>query len=155
MRYLLLSRWMKKHSDAGNRTRVTCVTGRYTEPLYYIGFTRDCRKAMHTESAFRLAISAKQSTKTTPVGFEPTRGNPNRFRIYRLNPSAIVSCWCLAFLAGSVIPHILAPVAQWIRRRPSKPEVVGSIPTGGAFSQYSSYKRTTTRQKKFLEPRGI
>lgn len=26
-----------KNSDAGNRTRVTCVTGRYTEPLYYIG----------------------------------------------------------------------------------------------------------------------
>ena len=26
-----------------------------------------------------------------------------------------------------------APVAQWIRRRPSKPEVVGSIPTRGVF----------------------
>ena len=29
---------LPKSSEAGNRTRVICVTGRYTEPLYYFGW---------------------------------------------------------------------------------------------------------------------
>lgn len=28
---------------------------------------------------------------------------------------------------------LVAPVAQWIERRPSKPQVVGSSPTGGVY----------------------
>lgn len=28
---------------------------------------------------------------------------------------------------------LVAPVAQWIEHRPSKPQVVGSSPTGGAY----------------------
>ena len=56
-----------------------------------------------------------------------------------------------------------APVAQWIRRRPSKPEVVGSIPTGGVnFKKKAREKKIEPKKKKaFLhlgpkvEERGI
>lgn len=36
----------------------------------------------------------KQAKRSTMAGFEPTRGNPNRFRICRLNPSATLSLDC-------------------------------------------------------------
>ena len=33
----------------------------------------------------------EQAKRSTMAGFEPTRGNPSRFRICRLNPSATLS----------------------------------------------------------------
>ena len=36
-------------------------------------------------------------------------------------------------------PKVFAPVAQWIEHRPSKPRVVGSIPTGRASNDSDKY----------------
>jgi hypothetical protein len=47
--------------------------------------------------------------------------------------------------------HDEAPVAQWIRRRPSKPEVVGSIPTGGVL--FLEKKQDGKRQGKSEQQR--
>ena len=38
-----------------------------------------------------LKLRKKEIKKTRQVGFEPTRGNPNRFLVCRLNRSAIAA----------------------------------------------------------------
>ena len=84
----------------------------------------------------RVGGSEKKKTWTTPAGFEPTRAEPSRFRICRLNHSAKVPG------AGPVLftshrcqlSHSQlhgACVAKWIRRAPPKGKIVGSSPIVG------------------------
>ena len=52
---------------------------------------------------------------------------------------------------------VIAPVAQWIRRRPSKPEVVGSIPTRGALfflALFLDIQETRDKRKRKAKKRG-
>ena len=89
---------------------------------------------------FKWFVPGDQKTHgTTPAGFEPTRAEPSRFRIYRLNHSAKVPIDTARRVASSrtaTLCHTLrrmraACVAKWIRRAPPKGTIVGSSPIVG------------------------
>ena len=116
--------------------------------------------------AANCAMASPPLSAATPVGFEPTRAEPNGFRIHRLNHSAMVSRaqhsgplvgWpsglrrqvkaLISSEARVQIPsqpstsnNTRAHLAQTVERLPFKPVVVGSIPTVGVFFYWFFHK---------------
>ena len=137
---------MKKCGSSGVRTHASEETRTWVERLRPLG---------HWTSS--LYVSQKVELKTTtPAGFEPARAKPSRFRICLLNLSDKVPSHdnhpCGTFLlfcnldfvfrgpiSGNWNIHSLtqftqpASMAQLVERSAVNRQVLGSIPSGGAF----------------------
>ena len=144
------SKSKKRCGSSGVRTHASEETRTWVERLRPLG---------HWTTS--LYVSQKVELKTTtPAGFEPARAKPSRFRICLLNLSDkvpshdyLLSRTILLFcnlkvvfqeqVSGNWNIHSMtqftqpASMAQLVERSAVNRQVLGSIPSGGAFFRFS------------------